>query len=143
MHTQCRTRAIYWIHSLEITISPTLTVQAYWAVGIEAEDQPKTAFSILRGHFEMTLMPLRLCNSQDTYQRLMDQALHGVQDSQSYVYNVLIHSPSLQLHINDIREALMLLRSARIQLRADKCRLGYQQIEFVEHLITPSDHKQL
>ena len=68
----------------------------------------------------------------------MDQTLHGVRHSNSYVDDVLIHSPSLRLHINDIREALMRLHRARIQLRADKCRLGYQQIEFVGHLITPS-----
>ena len=116
---------------------------AYWAVGIEAEDQPKTAFSTPRGHFEMTRMAFGLCNSQATYQRLMDQTLHGVRHSHSYVDDVLIHSPSMQLHINDIREALTRLRRARIQLRADKCRLGYQQIEFVGHLITPSGHKPL
>ena len=69
----------------------------------------------------------------------MDQTLHGVKHSDSYVDDILIHSPSLRLHINDIRETLKRLRCARIQLRADKCRMGFQQIEFVG----PGGHKPL
>ena len=108
---------------------------AYWAVSIQTKDQRKTAFSTPRGHFEMTRMAFGLCNSQATYQRLMDQTLHGVKRSDSYVDDILIHSPSLRLHINDVRETLERLRCARIQLRADKCHLGFQQIEFVGHLV--------
>ena len=91
----------------------------------------------------MTRMAFGLCNSQATYKRLMDQTLHGVKRSDSYVDGILIHSSSLRLHINDIRETLELLRYAQILLRADKCRLEFQQIEFVGHLVTTGGHKPL
>ena len=116
---------------------------AYWAVPIDSLDQPKTAFSTPRGHFEMTRMAFGLCNSQATYQRLMDKTLRGIGQAHSYVDDILIHSPGLDSHINSIRTALMRLRNAKIQLRPDKCRLGYQCAEFVGHLITPDGHQPL
>ena len=51
---------------------------AYWAVALEEEDIPKTAFSTPREHFEMVLMAFGLGNSQSTYQRVIDKALRGV-----------------------------------------------------------------
>ena len=51
-----------------------------------------------------------------------------------------ISSSTLQAfsYISRISVMLLFVCSAQIQLSADKCRLGYQQIEFVRHLITPS-----
>ena len=91
----------------------------------------------------MTRMAFGLCNSQATYQRLMDRTLQGLQCAHSYVDDILIHSPKWNHHIEDIRETFMRLRAARIQLRPDKCRLGYQHVEFVGHLVTPEGHKPL
>ena len=116
---------------------------AYWVVAIDPKDQAKTAFSTPRGHFEMTRMAFGLCNSQATYQRLMDSTLHGAERSHSYVDDILVHSPGLALHIGDIRDTLIRLRQAKIQLRADKCRLGYRETEFVGHTITPDGHMPL
>ena len=99
---------------------------AYWAVAIETNDQPKTAFSTPRGHFEMTRMAFGLYNSQATYQRLIDNTLHNLKRTHSYVDDILVHSPELTLHVDDLRKTLTRLRQAKIQLRPDKCRVGYQ-----------------
>ena len=64
------------------------------------------SFLYPRGHFEMTRMAFGLCNSQATYQRLMNHILHEVKLSDSYVDDMLVHSPSLWLHTNGIREPL-------------------------------------
>ena len=51
---------------------------AYWCVPVHEPDIEKTAFHTPRGQFEMTVMPFGLCNSQATYQRLMDKTFHGL-----------------------------------------------------------------
>ena len=48
---------------------------AYWGIEMDEKDRHKTAFSILRGQYEMNVMAFGLCNSQSTYQRVIDSVL--------------------------------------------------------------------
>ena len=48
---------------------------AYWAVPIREEDRQKTAFMTPRILMEMCVTAYGLCNSQATYQRIMDKTL--------------------------------------------------------------------
>ena len=64
---------------------------AYWCVELEEEDKCKTAFATPRGHYEMNRMAFGLCNSQATYQRLMDDSLRGVENADSYIDDICIH----------------------------------------------------
>ena len=118
-------------------------VSAYWAVPIDERDRPKTALSTPRGHYEMIRMAFGLCYTQATYQRLMDNTLRGVPQAHSYVDDILVHLPSINSHVSSLRKALERLRAAKIQLRPDKCRIGYREIEFVGHIITSKGHRPL
>ena len=73
----------------------------------------------------------------------MDMTLHGIKHAHSYVDDILVHSTHLDQHIGDLRVTLVRLRDAKVQLRADKCHLGYQHTEFVGHLISPDGHSPL
>ena len=116
---------------------------AYWAVALEEKDIPKTAFSTPRGHFEMERMAFGLCNSQATYQRLIDRTMRNIGSTESYIDDILIHSSRIDQHINCLRQVFKGLRDAGIQLRADKCHLGFQEVEFLGHIITPDGHRPL
>ena len=56
---------------------------AYWCVPVRSQDVEKTAFHTPRGQYEMIVMPFGLCNYQATFQRLMDNALEGVERAES------------------------------------------------------------
>ena len=114
---------------------------AYWAVALEEEYIPKTAFSTPRGHFEMVRMAFGLCNSQATYQRVIDKALRGAKRTESYIDDILVHSSQPEQHISSLRQVIERLREVRNQLRADKCRLGFFDIEFLGRIITPMGHR--
>ena len=58
---------------------------AYWAVPIREEDKPKTAFMTPRRLLEMNVMAFGLCNSQATYQRMMDTILEEIEEVDSFV----------------------------------------------------------
>ena len=57
---------------------------AYWCVRVREENIEKTSFSIPRGHYEMLVMPFGLCNSQSTFQQVLDTALSSAMNTESY-----------------------------------------------------------
>ena len=116
---------------------------AYWCVPMHEEDVEKTAFHTLRGQFEMTVMPFGLCNSQATYQRLMDKTLQGLEHVQSFVDDCLIYSETFEGHVKDLDAVLERLRRANIQLRADKCHFAYKKVDILGHRISEEGRRPL
>ena len=116
---------------------------AYWTVPILESDIEKTAFHTPRGLFEMVVMPFGLCNSQSTFQRLMDQALRGAANVESFVDDILVFSGSLEEHLIHLEEVFRRLEVAGLRLRKDKCRLAYRGVEFLGHWISENGRSPL
>ena len=68
---------------------------AYWAVPIREQDREKTAFYTPQRLLEMCLTAYGLCNSQQTYQRIMDEALLNLKKVDSFFDDVCQYSPIL------------------------------------------------
>jgi hypothetical protein len=49
-------------------------------------DAQKTAFDTPHGHYHFNRMPFGLKNASATFQRLMDQILSGLHETDIYVY---------------------------------------------------------
>ena len=75
----------------------------------------------------MVRMPFGLCNSRATYQRLMDSTLEGIEAADPYVDDTCVHSPDFESHMLDLCSTLEAYRQSGIQLRRDKCRIGYKE----------------
>ena len=56
---------------------------------IGEEDREKTEFMTPRHLLEMCVTASGLCNSQATYQRVMDKTLEGTELADSFVDNIL------------------------------------------------------
>ena len=106
---------------------------AYWSVELDESDRYKTAFSIPRGQYEMNVMAFGLCNSQSTYQRVIDSVLKGVERAAAYIDDVCCFSVSFEQHLADLEQTLKRLQSANMQLRSEKCRFGYASGAFLGH----------
>lgn len=109
---------------------------AYWAVPIKEEDRYKTAFMIPRGLYEMCVTVFGLCSSQPTYQRIMDNTLDGVKNADSFVDDVNTYNDSFQNMLITLCELLERFRKAKLQMRTDKCKFGYSEIDFVGYHIS-------
>ena len=88
-------------------------------------------------------MPFGLTNSHSTYQRSIDTALRSATNSLPYVDYRSVHSATMTAHLQDLRSTLECYRRASMQLRRDKCRIGYSEIEFVGNVITAEGHRPL
>ena len=114
---------------------------AYWSVPLKKGDIEKTAFHTPRGQYEMVVMPFGLCNSQATFQRLMDNILDKIPRAESYVDDCCVFSGSFEEHVKDLRSTLARIREGKVKLRRDKCHFGYSGGEFLGHYVSSEGMK--
>ena len=87
-------------------------------IELDPNDRQKTAFSSLNGHYEYVKMPMGLKNSPATFQRLMDQVLLGLQETELFFYldDIVIYAKDLEDHGKKVSHLLKQLKEANLSL---------------------------
>lgn len=126
------------------SIPPTATVFStmdllcgFYQVGVNPEDQPKTAFSTEQGLYEFTVMPFGLSNSPATFQRLIDHVLRELRRiSAWFIDDVLAYSDDVKTHINDLAEIFSALQDNGLIIKRSKCVLFRSSVKFLGHCLS-------
>ena len=74
---------------------------------------------------EMCVTAYGLCNSQATYQWIMDKTLDGIEGAEGFVDDVCEFSPIFKGMLKVIRAVLHRFREAQLQMHINKCRFGF------------------
>lgn len=110
-------------------------IRAFYQILMAEEDIEKTAVITPFGLFEFLVMTFGLRNAGQTFQRLMDEALRGLDFAVSYIDDILIASDNFEQHLEHLRLVFERLEKFGIVINLSKCVFGAQQIEFLGHLI--------
>lgn len=88
-------------------------------------------------------MPFGLCNVPATFQRLMQQCLHGQMAESLLVYldNIIIYSADFAFLLQYLDQVFERLWRQGLKLHADKCRLLQREVTFLGHLMDQHDVK--
>ncbi len=111
---------------------------AYHLVRIREGDEWKTAFNTPTGHFEYRVLPFGLTNAPAVFQALINDVLRDMVNRFVFVYldDILIFSPSLQVHTQHVRQVLQRLLENQLYAKAEKCVFHAKSVSFLGHIIS-------
>ncbi|KFD66916.1 hypothetical protein M514_20782 [Trichuris suis] len=109
--------------------------RAYYQVPVSPRSTPKTAVTTPFGLFEFLKMPFGLRNAAQTFQRLLDQILRGLDNCFAYVDDILVASSSETEHFRLLEKVFARLADYGIKVNPQKCVLGAQSPVFLGHLV--------
>ena len=118
-------------------------VMGYHQIELEEGEGPKTAFSTKQGHWEYRRLPFGLKTAPATFQKPINSVLSGLTGTRCFVYldDIVIHAKSLADHNIKLREVMDRLRTYRLKLQPEKCKLLLKEVNYLGHQITEAGVK--
>jgi hypothetical protein len=80
---------------------------------------------------ESVMFEVDLRNVAQTFQRFLDQVLHGLNFVYTYVNDILIASENMQQHLEHVESDLNGLSQHGIVINHKKCTFGAQELKFL------------
>ncbi len=109
--------------------------KGYWQIPMAKDSKKYTAFVTPDGLYSFNMMPFGLVNAPATFSRIMRLLLQGVSKVSNYIDDILIHTQTWEEHMEKLKEVFHRLRNAQLTARPSKCFIGYEEIEFLGHVV--------
>ena len=84
------------------------------------------------------MLPFGLTSAPATFQRLMEQVVHGLHWKTLLLYldNIIVIGPDFETHLARLGEVLGWLRGAGLKLKPAKCQLLQTKVGYLGHVLS-------
>eukprot|EP00170_Pyropia_yezoensis_P000120 contig_1017_g121 len=126
----------------DATLFLTLDCNAgYGQIPLADEDKGKTTFTCHKGQFRCKRLPFCLTNAPATFRRAIDIILSARRWRTCLVYldDLIVFFKTPAKHLEHLREVLALLCKAGVTLKAEKCHLFENEVEYLGHVLSPGE----
>jgi len=121
-------------------VCSTLNCNAgYWQIPLAEKVRPETAYTCHCDTYQCTRLPFGLCNAPATFQLAIDMILSGVKWENVLVYldDLIIFSADAESDLSHLNTVLTLLGKHGVTLKAQKCHLFRDEVEYLGHVVRP------
>ena len=109
--------------------------KGYWQIKMKESSKPLTAFITTEGLFAFRKMPFGLVNSGATFCRMMRILLKGLENTDNFVDDIIVHTETWAMQISCLRQLFERLRAAQLTARPSKCVVAMGRIAFLGHIV--------
>ena len=109
--------------------------KGYFQVPLEEKSRKVTAFSTPWGLYQYRALPFGLVNSPAVFNRAMREILRDVEGVEVFVDDILIHSATMERHLELLDHVFKKLRAANMTIKPSKCEVGQKVVKFLGHVI--------
>lgn len=108
----------------------------YHQISLTEESKRYTSFVTPGGQYEYNTVPFGLTNAPRIFQRFMNKVLKPAQDCAAvYLDDVLLHAPTVEESLNNLRKLLDIFRQEGLTLNLKKCSFLMKTIAFLGFII--------
>ena len=113
-------------------------IGAFHSLVVDEKYRDITSFVSPFGSYRFVRLPFGLCNAPSAYSRLVQMALDQLPCgfTLAYIDDVIIHSPTIEDHIDHVEQVLRLHAKFGMKLRLNKCHMFQREVEYLGHLIS-------
>lgn len=124
----------------DATIVTTIEANlGYWKIEIDDSGRDKKNFISHNWLYRFIHMPFGLKNAPGTFQRVIDVILSQAKWKYALIFieDILVFSKSVKDNMTHLRKVLNLLKEEGLTLKLKKCKLFYEEIDCLVHVIRP------
>lgn len=111
----------------------------FYQVALAEDSIEKSAFATAQfGQWEYTRMPMGLCNSVGTFQRMVDLVFRDLINKSlvAYIDDLNCFSKTYEEHLIDLEKLFVCVRTADLKLNIAKCFFFKEKLNFLGYIIT-------
>ena len=110
-------------------------LKGYWQVPLTPRAKRISAFVTPQGLYQYKVLPFGMKNAPATFQRLMNQVISELPNTEVYIDDIILYSNSWEEHMNYTRALYKKLAEAQLTVNLAKSQISKAKVTFLGHVI--------